>query len=81
MTAAVGNGATIAVSEKTIVVRGNHYFPVHMEFLRPSSTTNRCPWQETAKYYSVMDGEANEDAGWYSPEPSKVAFWNGVDVR
>jgi uncharacterized protein (DUF427 family) len=93
MTAATWNGATIAESDKTVVVEGNHYFPadsVHMEFLRPSPTTSGCPWKGTAKYYSVVvDGKTNEDAAWYYPEPKAaaaeikghLAFWKGVQVR
>ena len=94
MTTATWNGATIAESDKTVVVvEGNHYFPpgsVRKEFLQASSTTSRCPWKGTARYYSlVVDGKTNEDAAWYYPEPSMaaanikdyVAFWNGVDVR
>jgi uncharacterized protein (DUF427 family) len=92
MTTATWNGATIAESDKTVVVEGNHYFPpgsVRKEFLQASSTTSRCPWKGTARYYSlVVDGKTNEDAAWYYPEPSTaaanikdyVAFWNGVDV-
>jgi uncharacterized protein (DUF427 family) len=93
MTAATWNGATIAESDKTIVVEGNHYFPadsVHKEFLRPSATTTGCPWKGRANYYSlVVDGQTNEDAAWYYAEPSTaaanikghIAFWNGVQVR
>lgn len=93
MTKAVWNGATIAESDNTVVVEGNHYFPpdsVHMEFVRPSSSTSRCPWKGTASYYSLLvDGKTNEDAAWYYPAPSTaaanikdhVAFWNGVEVR
>jgi uncharacterized protein (DUF427 family) len=93
MTKAVWNGATIAESDNTVVVEGNHYFPpdsVHMEFVRPSSSTSRCPWKGTASYYSLLvDGKTNEDAAWYYPAPSNaaanikdhVAFWNGVEVR
>ena len=93
MTTATWNGATIAESDKTVVVEGNHYFPpgsIRKEFLQRSSTTSRCPWKGTARYYSlVVDGKTNEDAAWYYPEPSTaaanikdyVAFWNGVDVR
>jgi uncharacterized protein (DUF427 family) len=42
-----------------------------------------------ANYYTVtVDGEVNEDAAWYFPEPSEaanqikdhVAFWKGVAV-
>jgi uncharacterized protein (DUF427 family) len=92
MTKATWNNATIAESDKTVVVEGNHYFPpgsVHMEFVRPSESTSRCPWKGTAKYYSVVvDGEVNEDAAWYYPDPSAaaarikgyVAFWKGIDV-
>lgn len=93
MTTASWNGATIAESDKTVVVEGNHYFPpesVHKEFLEASPTTTRCPWKGKAGYYSlVVDGKTNEDAAWYYPEPSTaaanikdyVAFGNGVDVR
>ena len=79
MTTATWNGATIAESDKTVVVEG----------LQASSTTSRCPWKGTARYYSlVVDGKTNQDAAWYYPAPSRaaanirdyVAFWNGVDV-
>lgn len=42
---AVGNGATIAESDDTLVVEGNHYFPadsVRDDFLRPSSKRTSC---------------------------------------
>jgi uncharacterized protein (DUF427 family) len=93
MTSATWNGATIAESDETVVVEGNHYFPsasVKAEFVRPSKTTSRCPWKGTANYYSlVVDGKTNEDAAWYYPEPSaaatgikgRVAFWKGVEVK
>ncbi len=76
---ATWQGATIAESDDTIEVEGNHYFP-------PDS---RCPWKGLANYYTVtVDGEVNEDAAWYYPEPSEaasqieghVAFWKGVAV-
>ena len=56
MTTATWNGATIAESDKTVVVEGNHYFPpgsIRKEFLQRSSTTSRCPWKGTARYYSL----------------------------
>jgi uncharacterized protein (DUF427 family) len=93
MITAVWNGATIAESDKTVVVEGNRYFPpdsVRREYLRPSMTTSHCPWKGIARYYSlVVDGETNEDAAWYYPEPSAaaanikeyVAFWHGVKVQ
>lgn len=93
MISATWNGVTIAESDETVVVEGNHYFPsdsVNAQFVRPSKTTSRCPWKGTANYYSlVVDGKTNEDAVWYYPEPSaaatdlkgRVAFWKGVEVK
>jgi uncharacterized protein (DUF427 family) len=92
MVQAVWNNAVIADSEDTVVVEGNHYFPlaaVRAEALLPSSTTSRCPWKGIAHYYSVVvDGQTNQDAAWYYPEPlpaaaqiaGRVAFWKGVKI-
>lgn len=92
MPRATWNGQTIADSEDTVVVEGNHYFPresVHADYLRVSSTTSVCPWKGTASYVSlVVDGEENTDAAWYYPEPheaaveitDRFAFWKGVQV-
>jgi uncharacterized protein (DUF427 family) len=93
MPVATWNGTVVAESEKTVVVEGNHYFPlesVNTRYLRQSTTTSRCPWKGLANYYSVVvDGKTNEDAAWYYAEPSDaaaaikgyIAFWKGVDVR
>jgi uncharacterized protein (DUF427 family) len=93
MAAATWNGTVIAESDKTVVIEGNHYFPpdsVYKQYLRPSTTTSRCPWKGLANYYSlIVDGKTNEDAAWYYAEPSDaaaaikgyIAFWKGVDVR
>jgi uncharacterized protein (DUF427 family) len=92
MVQAVWNGVTIAESNDTVVVEGNHYFPlaaVRADALRPSSTTSVCPWKGTANYYSIeADGATNKDAAWYYAEPKqaaaqikgRVAFWKGVKV-
>jgi uncharacterized protein (DUF427 family) len=92
MIRATWNGATIAESNRTEVVEGNHYFPiddVHTDLLEPTDTHSRCPWKGEASYYSVVvDGQTNADAAWYYPEPfdaaanikGHVAFWKGVDV-
>ena len=76
-----------------MVVEGNHYFPreaVDEQLLRPSSTQTVCPWKGTASYFSLeVDGELNEDAAWYYPDPkdaakvieNRVAFWKGVQIR
>ena len=86
------NGETIAESNETVVIEGNHYFPldtVRREYLKPSATTTICPWKGTAHYYSVVvDGEENPDAAWYYPNPKEAAaeikdhtaFWRGVQV-
>ncbi|MDD2876775.1 MAG: DUF427 domain-containing protein [Acidiphilium sp.] len=93
MVKAVWNGTTIAESDATIVVEGNHYFPrdaVRSEVLRPSPTTSRCGWKGTANYYSIeIDGTANQDAAWYYAEPlpaaahikGRVAFWKNVKIE
>lgn len=89
---ATWNGRVIADSNDTVVVEGNHYFPVDSlarEFLVESETVSTCPWKGTANYYSLeVDGEANRDAAWYYAEPKpgaaeikgRVAFWKGVQV-
>jgi len=93
MVKAVWNGKTIAQSDKTVVVEGNHYFPrgsVDPTFLVESGTTSVCPWKGTAQYYSLnVDGTINADAVWYYPNPKSaaahikdhLAFWRGVRVE
>ena len=83
----------VAESDDTVVVEGNHYFPVEAVaegVLRPSDSHTICPWKGTASYYDVVvDGEVNADAAWYYPEPKeaareisgRVAFWRGVSVE
>ena len=92
MATAHWNDGTIAESDDTVVVEGNHYFPpdaVQDGVLRPSDHTSVCPWKGTASYYDVVvDGEINRNAAWYYPEPKdaaeeirgRVAFWRGVEV-
>jgi uncharacterized protein (DUF427 family) len=89
---AIWNGVTIAESDDTVVVEGNHYFPasaVDAAHLRASGTHTTCPWKGVASYYDVVVGDAvNKDAAWYYPEPSeaakeirgRIAFWRGVKV-
>lgn len=92
MATATWNGVTIAQSDDTVIVENNHYFPadsVRADVLRPSDTTSVCPWKGTASYYSIeVDGQVNQDAAWYYPQPKdaaaqikdRVAFWKGVQV-
>lgn len=90
---AIWNDATIAESNDTIIVEGNHYFPadtVNKAFLQSSETHTVCGWKGTASYYNVVvNGEVNKDAAWFYPETKDaanniegyVAFWKGVKVE
>lgn len=90
---AIWQGTTIAESDDTVVVEGNHYFPaqsIHREFFQKSDRHTRCPWKGEASYYDIAVDEAvNEGAAWYYPDPKeaaanikdRVAFWNGVVVK
>ena len=89
---AVWNDTVIAESDDTVVVEGNHYFPlesVNKALLKDSSKTTFCPWKGAANYYTLsVDGAENVDAAWYYAEPKdaaseiagRVAFWRGVQV-
>jgi len=89
---AIWNGHVIAESDATVVVEGNHYFPlasVDATVLRQSTTTSKCPWKGTAHYYSLeVSGQSKDDAAWTYPDPKPaaaeiqghVAFGRGVEV-
>jgi len=93
MPRATWNGTTLAESDQTIVVEGNHYFPpsaLRMEYFKPSGTQTVCGWKGTASYYTIeVNGRQNPDAAWYYAEPKDaakniagyVAFWKGVAVE
>ena len=90
---ATWQNTVLAESDDTVVVEGNHYFPVesiNREYFRESGTHTNCPWKGVASYYDVVvDGEVNKDAAWYYPTPKdaaqqvkdRVAFWRGVRVE
>lgn len=89
---AIWNGVTLAESDDTVVVEGNHYFPADAlvrEHFQPSDRRTVCPWKGTASYYDVqVNGDRNPGAAWFYPEPKRaaaeirgrVAFWRGVEV-
>ena len=89
---ATWKGTVLAESNDTVVVEGNHYFPVASmakEHFRPSGTHTTCAWKGEASYYDVVVGaDVNKDAAWYYPTPSAkaanikdhIAFWKGVVV-
>jgi uncharacterized protein (DUF427 family) len=86
------NGTVIAQSDDTVVVEGNHYFPMaalDMAHFKVSARQTSCPWKGVASYYDVVvDGQTNEGAAWTYPTPKpaaaeiagRVAFWKGVVV-
>ncbi len=90
---AMWSGAVLAESSETVVVEGNHYFPlsaINKEYFRQSKTHTTCPWKGEASYYDVVVDEAvNRDAAWYYAEPKEaarnitdhVAFWKGVVIE
>ena len=89
---AIWNGVTLAESDETIMIEGNHYFPyesVHREYFVDSATHTTCSWKGEASYYHVVvEGKENPDAAWFYPNPKDaasqirdyVAFWKGVEV-
>jgi len=89
---AIWNEVVLAVSDKTVVIEGNHYFPIeslNKEYFKEVESHTVCHWKGKASYYDVVvDKDVNKDAAWYYPEPSglakvvkdRVAFWNGVEV-
>ena len=89
---AIWNDVTIAQSDDTVVLEGNHYFPesaLQRQYVTFSNHKTTCPWKGQASYYSLLvGGELNTDAAWYYPDPKpeaeqirgRVAFWKGVKV-
>ena len=89
---AIWKDTVIAESDDTVVVEGNHYFPVasvKKEFLLPSNTRTMSDVKGEARYHTLfVNGDANPDAAWFYPEPregaaelkDRVAFWRGVQV-
>lgn len=79
-------------SDNTVVIEGNHYFPleaINKEYFVDSDTHTTCPWKGVASYYHiVVNGEKNNDAAWYYPQPMEaakeikdhIAFWKGVEI-
>ncbi|HVF55004.1 MAG TPA: DUF427 domain-containing protein [Pyrinomonadaceae bacterium] len=90
---ATWKGATLAESDDTVVVEGNHYFPpesINREYFEESAKHTTCPWKGEASYFNVVvGGETNRDAAWYYPQAKdaakniegRIAFWRGVRVE
>lgn len=92
MARAIWNGKVVAESDRTQTLDGNVYFPessLKREYFRPSTTTSTDPNKGLARYMNLLvDGQDNQDAAWYYPDPKPmarkikgfVAFWRGVDI-
>ncbi len=90
---ATWHGETLAESDDTVAVEGNHYFPasaLQRDCFSESQTRTSCPWKGEASYYDVkVNDETNRDAAWYYPDPKsaaanikgRVAFWKGIKVE
>lgn len=82
----------IAESSDTVIVEGNHYFPIDSVIagaLEPTEHSSHCPWKGDASYFDVsVGGERNANAAFTYPAPKdaaahikdRVAFWRGVVV-
>jgi len=92
MLKAIWNDTVLAESKHTEIVENNHYFPpesLKQEYFKPALNKTTCPWKGVASYYDiVVNGEKNESAAWFYPEPKSkaaniknyVAFWQGVKI-
>ena len=86
------NGTTLAESDETIVVEGNHYFPpdsVNWELFEERRMRSLCMWKGIARYYDVKaDDAVAEGTAWTYRHPypwirkirDHVAFWGPVEV-
>ncbi len=89
---AIWKDCVIAHSDNTVLIEGNHYFPINSldhNLINQTQTTSYCPWKGTASYYNVVvAGETNEAAAWFYSEPKeeakdvldRVAFWKGIEI-
>ncbi len=90
---AVWNGVTLAESEETIFLEGNHYFPpeaVERDKLVKTRVWTVCTWKGMASYYSIeIDGKSRGNAAWSYRRPwpwirkirEHVAFSSRVEIR
>lgn len=90
---AIWNGVVIAQSDDTVLVDGNHYFPLESldrQYVTFSNHKSMCAWKGEAHYMSlIIDGNLLTDAAWsyVDPKPeaesirNRVAFWKDVKVQ
>lgn len=92
MMKAIWHDTILAESDATILIEGNHYFPldsVNHDFFIESAHTSTCGWKGLANYYTLkVNDKMNENAAWVYKNPKTaaieikdyVAFWKGVKV-
>jgi uncharacterized protein (DUF427 family) len=90
---AIFNKIVVAQSDNTVVVEGNHYFPlesIRSEFFTETNHHSTCPWKGEASYYTLeVNDEISENAAWFYNNPKDaakeiknyVAFWKNVSVE
>ncbi|MBX9886778.1 MAG: DUF427 domain-containing protein [Flavobacteriaceae bacterium] len=90
---AIFNKTVVAQSDNTIVIEGNHYFPIesiHSDYFTKTTHHTTCPWKGEASYYTLkVKDEISENAAWSYNDPKDsakeiknyVAFWKNVSVE
>lgn len=67
------NGVVIAQSDDTVLVEGNHYFPLaslDRSLVTFSNHKTMCPWKGQATYMSlIVNGDMHPDAAWTYADP------------
>ncbi len=86
------NGVTLAESDETILVEGNHYFPpgsIDWDHFRERQLRSLCVWKGIARYYDIeVHGKVEKGAAWtyHHPYPwirkirDHVAFGGHAEV-
>lgn len=90
---AIWNGVTVAESDDTLLVDGEHYFPaasLRSDCLLGSNRRSMHSGRGEARYHNLfVDGDVLNDAVWFYPEPDeavaelkgRVAFIRGVRIE
>lgn len=87
---AIFNGVVVAESDDTLVLDGNHYFPlssVKRELLTFSNHRSRSGYGEEQWQSLFVNGDLLPDAVWSYPDPSvealrdRVAFVRAVQLE
>ena len=82
LVSAIWKDTTIATSDETVIVEGNHYFPpsgVDLSLLEMSPHTSVCPIKGAARFFHVRAGDAlNVNAAWTYPPPLRMPRVSGI---